>query len=330
MVSRFQVFPLERREGRIQSQFGHAQDAVHGRPDLMAHGCQESAFRLAGLGGQVPGGHQVALVGDHGGDVPEAEYTAYDMAPQILGQGLVFQHPAIPQLQCAAGGGFRVGQQGFLPERVLLGPRQAGLQCGKDRGVIPFRHQALGNAPQAGELMVEVDDAAFRADHQNTVGGGFQRRPQLGGGPGQFFLDLVALGHFPAMDHDIVPALPRTQIGTFLDVQHGAVFTPIAGLHPLGGGELAGGRLIPIGLIHQFGFQVPYIPPRQVPLAVAQGRPGPGVGEHHPQRGRLHHQENVAEAIGHQTGEAGRRPVAGRGAGRLRREDHWLPRRSSR
>jgi hypothetical protein len=55
VLHRAQIIPLVRRQVRIQHQFRHPDDAVHGRPDLMTHVGQELALSAAGRLGLLLG-----------------------------------------------------------------------------------------------------------------------------------------------------------------------------------------------------------------------------------------------------------------------------------
>ena len=55
MLGGIQEFPLFRRQFAIQHQLDHAQHAIHGRTDLMAHVGQELAFGAAGHLGLILG-----------------------------------------------------------------------------------------------------------------------------------------------------------------------------------------------------------------------------------------------------------------------------------
>jgi hypothetical protein len=96
----------------------------------------------------------------------------------------------------------------------------APASAGPSSGGSPRRRASerrFGQRPQSGEAAVEGLDAALQVGHQQAVGGGFQRRAQLGQQRVAFALGAV-LGAAVAQQHQVAadagrPA-PRLPIGT--------------------------------------------------------------------------------------------------------------------
>jgi hypothetical protein len=69
-ADRLEILALHERQARLEREIGHADDAVHRRPDLVAHVREEHALGAAGVFGGIAGVHQLArALGDERGEL---------------------------------------------------------------------------------------------------------------------------------------------------------------------------------------------------------------------------------------------------------------------
>ena len=224
------VLSLLAAEGRVQQQARHADDAVHGRADLVGHVGQELALEARDLQGPVPRHLQL-----------DGHLFELDLGPSALGDVVVL--PEVAQVLLAhqdrhevPGEDAAVRQGQLLAEhrhprlghRVLAG--EEGLRLRQQRQALVQQvpglalHQHVGrhgHLEQLAEGLVQEGDATPLRLHQDARLHVLDQRPQAAGGHAQHDLRALALG-------DVVEGARHAK-------HHAALVEgdALVGLHPL-------------------------------------------------------------------------------------------------
>ncbi len=192
------VLALPGRQGGAQRQLGHAQDAVHGRADLVAHVGEELGLGPRGPLGLVAGAAELLLVPLLVGDIgDEADGAA------LAGGELADPRPSAAGAELVALA--LVASEVLDPLRHKLLGRQVGVALGRRIDPRPGpddRFVGRAGDEQVADLGVHGAEAAV-ADHQPLVGvehdepgvEALDGVGELGAGPRQLGLLATAVGH---------------------------------------------------------------------------------------------------------------------------------------
>ena len=204
-----EVFLLLIEAGHLQ-ELDHAQEAVEGRADLVAHGGQELVLGAGGRFGLVPGQSQLPLYGFALGDVAEAPHASGDAACLQDGAGEALEHAAVRQAEAAcvllpaAAQALDAGPEGVgrvkLAQEVEEYPVVAG-----------GMPQGLGHSPHVGEGAVEQAHPSLFVQHQDAVGRGLHRGEEKALAREEGGFRLVVDPELPLQFENALPG--RTEFG---------------------------------------------------------------------------------------------------------------------
>ena len=231
------VLALFLAQGRVQQQAGHADDAVHGRADLVAHVGQELALEARQLQRPIPGLGQFA-----------GSLLQLDLSPATFGDVVVL--PQVAQIFLAHQDGHEVpGEDAPVHQGDLVAQhRGAGrghlVLTGEERGRIQHEGQALLQQVAAfalyqhvgrhrhlehlAEGLVEQGDAPPLGLHQNARLHVLDQGPQAAGGHAEDDLRMLPV-------RDVVERARNAQHHAGL-----VVGDALMGLHPLHVAALGG------------------------------------------------------------------------------------------
>ncbi len=309
------VFALLGVERRVEQQFGHADDAVHGRADLVRHHGEKFALGAVGPLGMVARLDQFALDGDPRRNVVEAEDAADDLVVQVLRPRLALEHAPVGQFEHVEA--LLVGFAGDVLEAVAIGLRIAQLagDAVEEQVVVAAQQQVLGQMPHFGEAVVHADDAVAGVDDEDAVPGRLQRGAQLRRHLGEVGGGLLFAPHVARAQHQPFVAVGRDAPDGARHRQQAAVG---AAVEAFGVVELAGAAVLdvlPEEDVGEGAFDLGDLLVHQLVVAVAETAAGDAVGGANGEGARVDEQQHLVGMIEQQLVEAG---IAGHGRCRMR------------
>ena len=140
---------------------------------------ERQRLELGGLCGEVCHGPGDPVLGNLGrGHIAEAPHASDHLVRDFLRAGIAFKSPAVAEFQDVVAFRRGIGVEGLDLLDELGRIPQLVQDEGHDGLVVPGGQHLPRDAPHGDELIVDAGDLALAADHQDAVGGGFERRAQ--------------------------------------------------------------------------------------------------------------------------------------------------------